>query len=333
VPTTESLAITSESGNNWATLPVFYDGPTSTSYWVDEVGYWGVGEWDNATQTNRWDWPEPGYEPFEMEPCGAYDMVLPGNACTTNADCTGDQFCFYVEAAACGDVAAGLCMGRPLGCENAPEDPVCGCDGQEYASLCEADFAGVGMRRPAGAGGCDTPQVCGDGYVDPGEQCDGAELAEATCESLGFDAGGTLACTAACTFDTAACADTPPLPACAEQDLGEAIGAAVASGSTVGEDDDLPQTCGASGGADRVLRFIAPANGTFQFDTVGSTYDTVLSLHAGCGVTPIVCNDDFTGLGLRSQVTLAMTAGQEVLVAVSGYNGQTGSWILNVSQI
>ena len=105
----------------------------------------------------------------------------------------------------------------------------------------------------------------------------------------------------------------------------------MASGSTVGEDEDLPQTCGASGAVDRVLRFIAPATGTFRFTTVGSAYDTVLSLHAGCGVAPLVCNDDFNGL--QSQVNLAMTEGQEVLVAVSGYNGRTGSFILNISQI
>lgn len=45
---------------------------------------------------------------------------------------------------------------------------------------------------------------CGNGVVEQGEACDGANLGGATCGSLGFHSG-TLACTSACTFDTRAC--------------------------------------------------------------------------------------------------------------------------------
>ena len=45
---------------------------------------------------------------------------------------------------------------------------------------------------------------CGDGVVNPNEQCDGLNLAGATCVTRGF-AGGTLGCSASCTFDTSAC--------------------------------------------------------------------------------------------------------------------------------
>jgi hypothetical protein len=122
----------------------------------------------------------------------------------------------------------------------------------------------------------------------------------------------------------------PPLPACAEADLGSLIGSPVATGTTVGEDEDLAQNCGA-GGVDYVLRFIAPAAATFQFDTVGSGYDTVLSLHDMCGGVAVTCNDDF--FGLQSQVSYAMAAGQQVLIAVSGYAGNTGDWTLNIVQL
>lgn len=47
--------------------------------------------------------------------------------------------------------------------------------------------------------------ACGDGFVDPSESCDGSSLAGATCVSRGF-ASGTLACSAACAFDTSNCA-------------------------------------------------------------------------------------------------------------------------------
>ena len=54
----------------------------------------------------------------------------------------------------------------------------------------------------AGGGGGGT---CGNGTLDPGEACDGADLNGQTCEGLGFG-GGTLACNGSCTgFDTSGC--------------------------------------------------------------------------------------------------------------------------------
>ena len=46
--------------------------------------------------------------------------------------------------------------------------------------------------------------ACGNGELDPGEQCDGDNLGRIGCEREGFDSG-TLSCTAECTFDTSAC--------------------------------------------------------------------------------------------------------------------------------
>jgi cysteine-rich repeat protein len=47
--------------------------------------------------------------------------------------------------------------------------------------------------------------VCGDTFLNVGvEECDDTAFGEASCATLGF-AGGTLACTASCTFDTSGC--------------------------------------------------------------------------------------------------------------------------------
>lgn len=46
--------------------------------------------------------------------------------------------------------------------------------------------------------------VCGNGIIEPGEQCEGTDLAGETCTSQGLE-GGELACTAECTFDLSAC--------------------------------------------------------------------------------------------------------------------------------
>ena len=46
--------------------------------------------------------------------------------------------------------------------------------------------------------------VCGDGKRNGSEQCDGADLAGATCKTKGF-IGGTLTCHGNCTFNTSGC--------------------------------------------------------------------------------------------------------------------------------
>ncbi len=72
--------------------------------------------------------------------------------------------------------------------------------------------------------------TCGNGTLDPGEICDGVQLAGQSCRSLGF-AAGELACTERCTFDVSQCEDTPPLcgnsvlepgEECDQEDLGGA---------------------------------------------------------------------------------------------------------------
>ncbi|MCH9685291.1 MAG: hypothetical protein K0V04_27900 [Deltaproteobacteria bacterium] len=50
---------------------------------------------------------------------------------------------------------------------------------------------------------------CGNGVIDAGEQCDGADLQNFDCQSLGLN-GGTLACDQMmCTFDTSMCSSDP----------------------------------------------------------------------------------------------------------------------------
>ncbi len=93
-----------------------------------------------------------------------------------------------------------------------------------------------------GGGGGPAPARCGDCAVDPGEACDGADLAGQTCAGLGAGfVGGSLACDATCALVTTAC--TRP-PAC---------GDGVANGGEACDGSDLKgQTCtglGFAGGA------------------------------------------------------------------------------------
>jgi cysteine-rich repeat protein len=76
-----------------------------------------------------------------------------------------------------------------------PED----CDG---AGSCRIGEACV---EPGGFEECTCAPTCGAlRGIQPGEECDGADLAGRTCQSEGFR-GGTLSCRADCTLDTSRC--------------------------------------------------------------------------------------------------------------------------------
>lgn len=45
---------------------------------------------------------------------------------------------------------------------------------------------------------------CGDGIIEPGEECDVSDFGGETCQTQGFNRG-SLICTASCTIDTSAC--------------------------------------------------------------------------------------------------------------------------------
>jgi len=83
-------------------------------------------------------------------------------------------------------------------CGNGVVDPGETCDAQGESPQCDADCTEV---------------ACGDATVNvaAGEECEGDELAGATCEGLGFD-GGVLSCEAGCTYDTSGCTALPEIP-------------------------------------------------------------------------------------------------------------------------
>lgn len=188
VPSDEAFTVSGQPGYNWSVLPALYDGPTSASYWVDTVGYWGMGLWNNLTQSDTWYWGA-GYADLDIEPCRPFYTYLSDDACTSNADCSGDTFCDFVDAAACGDVAAGLCRARPIGCELAPQAEVCGCDGTTYASACDAELAGAAVADADAGCPVTTPAIVYDAELDfnPGvPQQDQLVFTDGVCSS-GFD--------------------------------------------------------------------------------------------------------------------------------------------------
>ncbi len=66
-------------------------------------------------------------------------------------------------------------------------------------------FIGLALLTALALGGCSNrADPCGNGLIDPGEDCDGSNLDDETCLSQGFRSGD-LACSDECTLDTTGC--------------------------------------------------------------------------------------------------------------------------------
>ncbi len=104
------------------------------------------------------------------------------------------------------------------------------------------------------------------------------------------------------------------------------------AGTTVNASRETNEpTHGGYGGSASIWYFwTAPSNGTFALSTLGSSYDTLLGAYTGTTVgalSTLAANDD-SGGGLWSAVTVNVTAGTTIKIAIDGYGGLRGSTVL-----
>lgn len=97
-----------------------------------------------------------------------------------------------------------------------------------------------------------------------------------------------------------------------------------------------PDHAGNPGGHSLWYCWIAPTNRPVTFDTVGSTFDTLLAVYAGNDLGSLVVvetNDDIAGATNRfSRVTFTPVTGQSYRIAVDGFGGASGIAQLNWNQ-
>jgi hypothetical protein len=125
------------------------------------------------------------------------------------------------------------------------------------------------------------------------------------------------------------------VPNCPDADLGSLVGAPVIADSTIGQGNDFTPLClGSMSNASDVAYFWrAPQAGTWVFDTIGSTYDTVLSILRGtCSGGALACDDD-SGGNLSSLVSFRLGAGEGVVLVVDGWGMSTGNFVLNIRRV
>jgi len=94
----------------------------------------------------------------------------------------------------------------------------------------------------------------------------------------------------------------------------------------------LRESCnGAGGGYDgpeAVLTWTAPSGGTFQFDTSGSSFDTVLAAYKSnpLKASELACNDDGATLtGGASAIKVQVITGDKLTLVVDSKTAQASS--------
>jgi hypothetical protein len=133
--------------------------------------------------------------------------------------------------------------------------------------------------------------------------------------------------------------DPSTCPENAEPSTGS--GDSVFSGTTESAGDDFFGSCGyctAEGycgedSPDRAFQWTATTAGTYVIDTLGTEFDTVLSVWSACtDGDEIACNDDGEGGVLQSSVEVTATAGQTFIIVVDGWGtGSYGTFQVNIN--
>jgi len=132
------------------------------------------------------------------------------DTCEVEFEC-GDQICEDTMGETCERCQQDCCPN----CGNGVYEPLENeeCDMLDFGGITCLDYcySGGTMQCTAACGidlsACTgTLPVCGNDTAECGEQCDGNDLAGATCADLGYNAG-SLACNGSCGFDYSQCSD------------------------------------------------------------------------------------------------------------------------------
>ncbi len=110
-----------------------------------------------------------------------------------------------------------------------------------------------------------------------------------------------------------------------------------ATGNTVSASREIgePNHAGMPGKRSIWWKWVAPATGTVAVNTIGSTFDTLLAIYQGAGLTALttIAADDEAGGDGASSLTFNATAGTTYFIAVDGYLDDSGDAVLNLATV
>jgi hypothetical protein len=270
-----------------------------------EVYQAAIMNWPLITDCNFNDIPDECDVSCSAPGCSAY----PG--CGGSLDCNDNGIPDECEADCNGngipddcDIASGFSQdcnqnGRPDECE---EGGTSDCNGNGVPDLCDI-YAG-------------TSPDCNENHVP--DECDIAAGTSEDCQGNGIPDE---------------CELLPPAIVAAHDNCSDAeivCPGSYYTGTTVGATVDGSATCGSSSSTPDVWFYYQPyGNGFASFSLLGSSYDTVISLHTGCpGTTAnqVACNDDYSGTPQSRIASYFVHNGVNYWIRISGKNGAVGEF-------
>ena len=119
------------------------------------------------------------------------------------------------------------------------------------------------------------------------------------------------------------------------RDLGNALSVSVTGTTGCGSFLANGAKCGDGGSnaPDATFVYTAPVTGTYVMSTEGSDFDTILDVRGGtCTGPDFACNDDIDPPATKqSRVSVGLSVGQTVIIAVDGAGSATGNFKLSVN--
>jgi hypothetical protein len=269
------------------------------------------------TVTVRNDDPDPVCDSSVDLQTDAANCGVCGNSCASNSTCVGGRCVF-------GDSGCGI------------EETDCGsyCSDTNWDnSNCGGCGIQCGFEESCNYGFCEWDYPCFQDEVMCGDFCTDLNWDPNNCGGCGIQClGGTC--------DGGICYEPPPPPppppggcqtpgcgACEVHALSTEVPVSFQGVTPIV--DDLEPPCAAPGSPETTLVYIVPVTGTYVFDTFGAQHDTVLYIIDSNGCGALACNDDAPET-LQSEVTVSLTANQQVLVVLDGFGGDNGPATVNV---
>jgi hypothetical protein len=249
---------------------------------------------------------------------GTYYLIIDNHDQITAGNFTLHVERFAGEGVPCTtteECGPGLVCRTPLGgSEMVCADPVCA-DGLDDDADGTADYPGdPGCTSPNDTDesddcpdGVNCPE-CGNGIDDDGDKLvDYPEDPDCTAASQAVEGCPT------------------------ESDPFLTLTSATHNGDLVGKTNDFPLTCDNGGGNDEVYLTTVPAMQRIQFDTAGTSFDTVLALYASDCTSSLGCDDD-GGSGVDSLLIMNnLPAGTYALVMAAYGTGTGGPYVLHTT--
>ena len=124
---------------------------------------------------------------------------------------------------------------------------------------------------------------------------------------------------------------------CDPVDVTTYVGTGPYNGSNTGQNDDYTGSCSAGAVPDQLLVFTPATGGSYELstDNAGTDFDTLIYAFTDCGNpggSELGCNDDGAQevFQYSSDLSISVSAGVPVYVAVEGYDG-TGNYALTIT--